>query len=83
MIIYGSISSIRLGCNIALKRLIMSYRDSETKENVRTQQRKQRRGNDRKATVKSKDKLTKKAEAAVLCLISYLHPFRLEWLKTE
>ena len=33
---------IRLGINVALTHQIRSYRDSETKENVETQKRKQR-----------------------------------------
>ena len=43
---------IRLGLNVALTHQNMSYRDSETKENVETQKRKQRGGNDRKRTTK-------------------------------
>ena len=47
---------IRLGLNVALTHQNGSYRDSETKENVEAQQRKQRGGNDRKRTVTTKYK---------------------------
>ena len=41
---------IRLGLNVALIHQNRSYRDSETKEKVEAQKRKQRVGNDRKRT---------------------------------
>ena len=47
---------IRLGLNGALTHQNMSYRDSETKENVESQKRKQRGGNDRKRTATTNNK---------------------------
>ena len=55
---------IRLGLNVALPHQNRSYRDSETKENVETQKRKQIGGNDRKRTQ------LKREEAVNLCLVS-------------
>ena len=47
---------IRLRLNVALTHNNRSYRDSETKENVEAQKRKQRGGNDRKRTATTKYK---------------------------
>ena len=47
---------IRLGLNVALIHQNRSYRDSETKENVEAQERKQRGGNDRKRTATTENK---------------------------
>ena len=46
---------IRLGLSVALTHQNRSYPDSETKENVETQKRKQIWGNDRKRTATTKN----------------------------
>ena len=47
---------IWLGLNVTLTHQNRSYRDSETTENVETQKRKQRGGNDTKRTATTKNK---------------------------
>ena len=49
-----------MGLNAALTHQNRSYRDSETKENVEAQKRKQRAENDRKRTETTKNKKGKK-----------------------
>ena len=57
--------------NVVLTHIIRSYRDSNTKENVDTQKRKPRGGNDRKraATTKIKN-TTKKGKKPLICVWS-------------
>ena len=47
---------IRLGLNVASTHQNKSYRDSETEKKVETQERKQKVGNDRNRTAKTKNK---------------------------
>ena len=68
----------RLRLNIALTYQNMSYCDSETKENVETQKRKQRG----KTTGRGQRQL-KREKAVNLSLVSSLQPVRLEWSYQE